>query len=228
MKKKMNKSSWPFGLPCVWSTSPGHECKSEVPDGMCTFWKSDLTPFPTDGVIKAYKLSPGQKTQASKEPSPGLEALRARCEGPTEGPDPSQADPENPHITEGALTGHRHLQGFEKMEWKTEEKEKSEMVQIAERAAGTAIYNDGNVPGWEPVLVKMHADWCARVPFSSTKRLIFIHEREQDCFVRRLLMCTRQIQSCIPTSFYFFILQASTWKTLQQQKNQPTLEVINV
>ncbi len=91
-------------------------------------WKSDLTPFPTDGVIKAYKLSPGPKTQASKELGPGLEALRARCEGPREGPDPSQADPENPHITVGALTGHRHLQGFEKSEWKSEEKEKSKMV----------------------------------------------------------------------------------------------------
>lgn len=81
-------------------------------------WKSDLTPIPSDGVIKAYKVSPGPETQASNELSPGLEALRARCEGPREGPDPSQSDPENTLITEGALTGHRHLQGFEKAEWK--------------------------------------------------------------------------------------------------------------
>lgn len=92
-------------------------------------WTSDLTPFPTDGVIEAYKLSPGPKTHVSKELCSGLEALRARCEGPREGPHPSQADPKkNLHITEGALTGHRHLQGFEKTEWKSEEKEKSEMV----------------------------------------------------------------------------------------------------
>lgn len=37
----------------------------------------------------------------------------------------SRADTENPHITQGVLTGHRHLQGFEKMELKME---KSEMV----------------------------------------------------------------------------------------------------
>lgn len=36
-----------------------------------------------------------------------------------------RADIENPHITQGVLTGHRHLQGFEKMELKMEE---SEMV----------------------------------------------------------------------------------------------------
>lgn len=91
----------------------------------------------SDGVIRAYKLSPGskkrkkKKTQVSKELSPGLEALRARCEGPWKGPDPNQADTETTHITEGALTRHRHLQGFKKMERekkKTEEKEQSEMV----------------------------------------------------------------------------------------------------
>lgn len=91
-------------------------------------WKSDLTPIPTDGVIKAYKLPPGPKTHASKELGPGLGALWARCKRPREGLDPSQKAPENTHITEGALTGHRHLQGFKNSEWKSEEKEKSEMV----------------------------------------------------------------------------------------------------
>lgn len=98
-------------------------------------WPHTLSLWWGDKGIQAFpwvqKKKKKKKTQVSKELSPGLEALRARCEGPWKGPDPNQADTETTHITEGALTRHRHLQGFKKMERekkKTEEKEQSEMV----------------------------------------------------------------------------------------------------
>lgn len=123
--------------------------------------------------------------------------------GPRRGPDPSQAEPENPNMTEGALTGHRYHQSFEKRERRNDSVRKKSRLQ---GAAGITIYNDGNGPRREPALVKytqtgMHV--CTPPPhYKRTKRWIFIHEREQDGFVRRLLMCTRQMgPNCIPTSF---------------------------
>lgn len=60
----MNIPNEPFitFLAPVCSTPPGLSLLTGVPDGIGTSEKNDLTPFPTDGVIKAYKLSPGPKT----------------------------------------------------------------------------------------------------------------------------------------------------------------------
>lgn len=55
-----------------------------VPDGAFSKEKKSLTPFSTALVLKGYKSSPGPQTQPSQEPSSGLEALGARCEGPRE------------------------------------------------------------------------------------------------------------------------------------------------
>lgn len=67
----------------------------------------------------------------------------------------------------------------------------------------------------------MHEDWWACVPFSSTKRpirLIFIHERGQDCLVRRFLMGTRQMGSRLQCFLFFFFFLTSTWNTLWKKK----------
>lgn len=53
--------------------------------------------------------SPMSQDQVWKPSEPGVR-------GPRRGSDPSQADPENPNMTEGALTGHRYHQSFDKME----------------------------------------------------------------------------------------------------------------
>lgn len=93
--------------------------ESKGADGMCTVFKRDLTHFPTDGVIKAYMLFCGWKKKKSESPMSQDQVWKPSepgVRGPQRGPDPSQTDPENPNMTEGALTGHRYHQSFEKME----------------------------------------------------------------------------------------------------------------
>lgn len=133
-------------------------------------WPHTLSHWWIDKGIQAFPWA--KKTQASKELSPGLEALWARCEGPRVGPDPSQADQENPHITEGALTGHRHLQGFGKTEWKSKEKGKTrDVVECWESCRNYHLQwrQRSRELRLGTCSCKLHADWCARVPFSSPK-----------------------------------------------------------
>ena len=112
----------PFWPLCV-CLSP--ECRlTGGPDGIGTpekKWPHTLSHWWGDKGIQAFpwakkRTPPRSWFQVWKPSEPGVR-------GPERGP-----GPENTHITEGALTGHRHLQGFERMEWKSEEKEKSEMV----------------------------------------------------------------------------------------------------
>lgn len=91
------------------------ECMFGVADR--TFTKKGLTPFSTALVLKGFNSSPELKTQPSEGPSSGLEALLARCEGPTERLlTPSGWTQKTPHFTEGVLTSHRHLGGVGKVE----------------------------------------------------------------------------------------------------------------
>lgn len=64
-----------------------------LPDVTGTSEIMTLHLFLTDGVINAYKFSPGskRKKKVSKDLTPGLEAS-ARCEGLERGPSASPAD----------------------------------------------------------------------------------------------------------------------------------------
>lgn len=130
--------------------------ESRGADGMCTVFKRDLTPFPTDGVIKAYMLFRGWKKKwVSREPRSGLEALWARCEGPTEGAWPQPGRPRKPQHDWGSANWPQippELWEDGKTEWQCEEK-KVRSCRL-QRAAGTTIYNDGSGPRREPALVK--------------------------------------------------------------------------
>lgn len=78
---------------------------------------------------------------------------------------------------------------------------------------------------------EIHADWCARVAaflnYNRSIRLIFIHEREKDCFVGRFLMRTRHTGSRLH-SFLFFFSFLHRPQLERHNSTTPTLKVISV
>ena len=96
-----------------------------------------LSPFSTAPVLKGYKHSPGPRTQPSQESSSGLEALRARCVGPTErlltpseriprAPPPQWGSTNWPQTPRGLGEGGRKKRGGK---------------------LGSSMHSDGSVPG---------------------------------------------------------------------------------